>query len=83
MNIRVIDPTNAEILNQDVDLDGDEFEFSFDLDNNAPHGRYAVKVAYGVDDRGSNTIRNQRSPLNLVVVFLIQRKKRIAFVGLH
>ena len=52
--ITVLDPTNAELADVDqepVPLDGDEFTFDFDLENDAPHGRYAVIVEYDVDDQ--------------------------------
>jgi hypothetical protein len=52
VNIQVFDPTSdTEIVDQDVELDGDEFDFSFDLENDASHGRYAVRVTYDIDDQ--------------------------------
>lgn len=53
VNIKVFDPTNpdTEIHDEDVTLDNEDFEFTFDLDNDAPHGRYAVKVTYDIDDQ--------------------------------
>jgi hypothetical protein len=60
--ITVLDPTNDEIVNQDEaelgdgSLDADEFEYSFDLENDASHGRYAVKVTYDIDDQEGSTL---------------------------
>lgn len=51
VNIKVLDPTHNEIQDEDVDLNGDEFEFTFDLANDAPHGRYAIKVTYNIDNQ--------------------------------
>ena len=55
--ITVLDPTNDMIVDEadaelgDGSLDSDVFEYSFDLDNDASHGRYAVIVTYDVDDQ--------------------------------
>jgi predicted secreted protein with PEFG-CTERM motif len=61
--ITVLDPTNEPIVDEeDVELgvgsgvDDDEFKFSFDLDNAAPHGRYAVIVTYDIDDQEGSTL---------------------------
>lgn len=53
VNIKVFGPTDpdTEIQDEDVTLDNEDFEFTFDLDNDAPHGRYAVKVTYNIDDQ--------------------------------
>jgi hypothetical protein len=53
VNIKVFDPADpeTEIEDEDVELDGNDFEFSFNLDNDAPHGRYAVKVTYDIDEQ--------------------------------
>lgn len=51
VNIKVFDPTDLEIQDEDVPLDNEDFDFTFDLDNDAPHGRYAVKVTYNIDDQ--------------------------------
>jgi uncharacterized protein YfaS (alpha-2-macroglobulin family) len=45
-DIIVLDPRGEEIVNESVDLDGDEIEFAFDLDDDAPLGRYAIIVEY-------------------------------------
>ncbi|HXG06753.1 MAG TPA: PEFG-CTERM sorting domain-containing protein [Nitrososphaera sp.] len=55
--ITVLDPTNDEIFDEEpVELDGDEFNFSFDLDDDAPHGRYAVIVTYDANDQEGSVI---------------------------
>jgi len=57
VEITVFDPNNDEIVNQDNaelgdgSLPEDEFEYTFDLENNADHGRYAVIVSYDSDDQ--------------------------------
>ena len=55
--LTILDPTNDEILDEEeVQLDGDEFDFSFDLENDAPHGRYAVIVTYDINDQEGSTL---------------------------
>jgi uncharacterized protein YfaS (alpha-2-macroglobulin family) len=60
--ITVLDPTNAKIVNQDEaelgdsSLAHDEFEYSFDLENDASHGRYAVIVTYDIDGQEGSTL---------------------------
>jgi predicted secreted protein with PEFG-CTERM motif len=62
VRIIVLDPANDEILDEDeVELgDGtlpnDEFEYELSLDNDASHGRYAVKVTYSVDDQEGSAL---------------------------
>lgn len=57
VEITVIDPNNDEIVDQDNaelgdgSLASDKFEYTFDLDNDADHGRYAVIVSYVGDDQ--------------------------------
>ena len=57
VEITVFDPNNDEIVNQDNSelgdgsLPDDEFEYTFDLENNADHGRYAVIVSYDGNDQ--------------------------------
>jgi predicted secreted protein with PEFG-CTERM motif len=53
VEITILDPSNDELLDsQDEDVDNDEFSHSFDLDDNAEHGRYAVTVTYDDSDEG-------------------------------
>lgn len=55
--ITVLDPTNDEIVDEEeVELDGDEFEYEFTLDNDAPHGRYAVIVTYEFQDQEGSAL---------------------------
>jgi hypothetical protein len=57
VKITVLDPTNDAIVDeQEVQLDGDEFEFSFELDNDAHIGRYAVIVTYDVNDQEGSAL---------------------------
>lgn len=62
VHISVFDPTNDDLLNEeDVPLGGaslgdDEFEFDFNLGNDAPHGRYAVIVTYDIDEQEGSTL---------------------------
>jgi hypothetical protein len=57
VEITVFDPNNDDIVSQetadlgDGTLDDDEFAYSFDLDDNADHGRYAVIVSYDNEDQ--------------------------------
>jgi predicted secreted protein with PEFG-CTERM motif len=59
VEIIVFDPTSDEIVDEDEvvlgegGLGNDEFEFSFDLENDAGHGRYAVKVTYAGNQEGA------------------------------
>jgi hypothetical protein len=59
--VTVMDPTNDKIVDQEDSLLGegslasDEFKYSFNLDDHAGAGRYAVIVTYDVDNQaGSN-----------------------------
>jgi predicted secreted protein with PEFG-CTERM motif len=62
VQITVLDPFNEPVVDDedaelgDGDLSNDEFEFSFDLDNDAPHGRYAVIVTYDVENQEGSTL---------------------------
>jgi Ca2+-binding RTX toxin-like protein len=57
VEITVLDPKNEVIIDGfKVDLVGDEFEFSFDLANNASQGRYAIIVIYGFEDQQGNML---------------------------
>lgn len=62
VHIIVLDPTNEEIENEsEVELGADtlsnnEFEHTVQLENNAPHGRYAVIVTYDIDNQEGSTI---------------------------
>lgn len=50
--LQVMDPNNDEIVNEQVDLEGDEFfEFAFDLANDGSLGRYAVIASYANGDQ--------------------------------
>lgn len=51
VNIKVFDPTDTEIQDEDVPLDNQDFDFSFNLEDDAHHGRYAVKVTYDIDNQ--------------------------------
>ena len=57
VEITVFDPNNDDIVNQDTaelgdgSLSSDEFEYTFDLDDGADHGRYAVIVSYDNEDQ--------------------------------
>lgn len=53
VEITVLDPTNDAVLDsRDENLDDDEFSYTFGLDDDAEHGRYAVTVTYDDDDAG-------------------------------
>lgn len=49
--IEVRDPSNVRIVNDDADVENNgDFEFEFDLDDDAEDGTYEVTVSYGNDD---------------------------------
>ncbi|MGI0012812.1 MAG: PEFG-CTERM sorting domain-containing protein [Nitrososphaera sp.] len=52
VEITVLDPENDEKVNgHEEELDGDDFRYDFDLDNDEDlHGRYAVEVVYDNDE---------------------------------
>jgi predicted secreted protein with PEFG-CTERM motif len=62
VEVTVLDPTNFEIVDQENvplgegNLGEDEFEFSFNLDNDATHGRYAVIVTYDSNNQEGSTL---------------------------
>jgi uncharacterized protein YfaS (alpha-2-macroglobulin family) len=52
IQVTVLDPNN-DILLELIPIDGDEFEYSFDLDDDAELGRYAVIVDYAGGQSGA------------------------------
>ena len=51
VNILVEDSDNQEVIEEEVPLDGDDFELEFDLEDDANTGTYTVTVTYDGDDK--------------------------------